>query len=114
MFASVIILTLAIANAMAGCRIGAQETGYVEGELLVKFQVGVSQERIAEIHRTLGNRPVESWPGIRWCRVLLKDGVTVAEGIQQYRSLPEVEDAEPNFRRRVGPPPQGPPVRLPQ
>lgn len=114
MFAPIVILTLTLANVMAGCRTGAQGTDYIEGELLVKFRVGVSEERMAEIHRTLGNRLVESWPGIRWYRVLLKGGITVPEGIQQYRSLPEVEDAEPNFRRHLEPPPQGPPTRLPQ
>ena len=110
----VLILSLALANVMAGCRSGAQESDYVEGELLLKFRAGVSEERMAEIHRTLENRLVESWPGIRWYRVLLKEGVTVTEGIQQYRSVPEVEDVEPNFRRHLGPPPQGPPTRLPQ
>lgn len=114
MFTPIVILTLAMANVMAGCRSGTQGTDYVEGELLVKFRAGVSEERMAEIHRTLGNRVVESWPGIRWYRVLLKEGVTVPEGIQQYRSLPEVEDAEPNFRGYLGPLPQGPPTRLPQ
>jgi hypothetical protein len=108
MFAFIVILTLASASVTAGCRHAAQEAGYVEGELLVKFRVGVSEEHTAEIHRTLGNRLVESWPGIRWYRVLLKEGVPVPEGIRQYRSFPEVEDAEPNFRRRLGPPPQGP------
>jgi hypothetical protein len=87
---------------------------YVEGEVLVKFRAGVSEERMAEIHRALGNRVVESWPGIRWYRVLLKEGVTVPEGIQAYRSLKEVEDAEPNFKGYLGLPSQGPPTRLPQ
>ncbi len=114
MFASIVILALAIANVITGCRDAAQEANYVEGELLVKFRVEVSEERMAEIHRSLGNRLVESWPGIRWYRVLLKEGVTVPEGIQQYRSLPEVEDAGPNFRRRVGPPPHRPPTPVPQ
>ena len=114
MFAPIVILTLAIANVIAGCRNVAQETDYIEGELLVKFRVEVSEERMGAIHRTLGSRLVESWPGIRWYQVLLKEGLSVPEGIRQYRNLPEVEDAEPNFRKRLGPPPQAPPTRLPQ
>jgi len=114
MFASIVILTLAIANVMAGCRNAAQEADYIEGELLIKFRAGVPEERMAEIHQSLGNRLVESWPGIRWFRVLLKEGVSVPEGIQQYRSLPEVEDAEPNFRRQLDPKLQNPPTRPPQ
>lgn len=109
-----IIVLLAAIFAPAACRSGAPGAEYVEGELLVKFRAGVSEERMAEIHRSRGNRLVEAWPDIRWYRVLLKEGTTVPDGIQQYRSLPEVEDAEPNFRRHLGPPPQGPPTRLPQ
>jgi len=104
MLVPTVILTLAIASVMAGCRSDAQGTDYVEGELLVKFRVGVSEARMAEIHRTLGNRSVESWPEIRWYRVLLNEGVTVPEGIQEYRRLPEVEDAEPNFKGHLRPP----------
>jgi hypothetical protein len=46
--------------------------------------------------------------------VLLKEGVTVPEGIREYRSLQEVENAEPNFKVYVGPPTQRPPTGLPQ
>ena len=114
MLARIAVLALAFANVMVGCGGAAQETNYVEGELLVKFHTGVPEERMAEIHRTLGNRVVESWPEIRWYRVLLKDGVTVREGVWQYRSLKEVEGAEPNFKGYVGTPPQSPPTQLPQ
>jgi len=113
MVAHVLVLTLVLASVTAGCRSGVQGMDYVEGEVLVKFRAGVLEERMAEIHRALGNRVVESWPGIRWYRVLLKEGVTVPEGIQEYRSLKEVEDVEPNFTRRVEPP-QAPATRLPQ
>jgi len=114
MVAHVLVLTLVFAGVTAGCHSGVQRMDYVEGEVLVKFRAGVSEERMAEIHRVLGNRVVESWPGIRWYRVLLKEGVTVPEGIREYRSLKEVEDVEPNFKGYLGLPPQGPPTRLPQ
>ncbi len=113
MVAHLLALTFVLASVMAGCRSVAQGTDYVEGELLVKFRAGVPEERMAEIHQALGNRVVESWPGIRWYRVLLKEGVTVPEGMQAYRTSPEVEDVEPNFRRRTEPP-QAPPTRLPE
>jgi len=112
MVSHILVLTLVIAGVTAGCHSGVQGMDYVEGEVLVKFRAGVSEERMAEIHRILGNRVVESWPGIRWYRVLLKEGVTAPEGVQAYRSLPEVENAEPNFKRQVEPP-QAPPTRLP-
>jgi len=108
------VLALALANVMVGCGGAAQGKDYVEGELLVKFRAGVSEERMAEIHRILGNRIVESWPKIRWYRVLLKEGVTVREGVWEYRSLKEVEDAEPNFKEYLGTPPQSPPTQLRQ
>ena len=113
MLGPIAVLALALASVMVRCGSAAQERNYVEGELLVKFRAGVSEERMAEIHRILGNRVVESWPEIRWYRVLLKEGVTVPEGIQAYRSLPEAEDVEPNFRRRAEPS-QAPPTRLPE
>lgn len=114
MLAPIAVLALALVNVMVGCGGAAQGNNYVEGELLVKFRADVSEERMAEIHRTLGNRVVESWPEIRWYRVLLKDGITVPEGIREYQSLKEVEDVEPNFKRYLGLPPQAPPTRLPQ
>ena len=113
MFSPIAVLAFALANVMAGCIDAAQATNYVEGELLVKFRTGVSEERIAEINRTLGSRVLESWTAIRWYRVLLKEGVTVPEGIQKYQSLKEVEAVEPNSRTQALPP-QGPPTRLPQ
>ena len=114
MLAAVLIVTFAAIFSPVACRGGPSGTDYVEGELLVKFHSGVSEARMVEVHRSLGNRLVESWPGIRWYRVLLKEGVTVPEGIQQYRRLPEVENAEPNFQIRLQPPRQVQPKRLPQ
>ena len=114
MHAPFAVLALTLALVMVGCGGAVQATNYVEGELLVKFRAGVTEERMAEIHRMLGNRLVESWPGIRWYRVLLKEGVTTPEGIQQYRNLNEVEDVEPNFEGYLGTPPQGGPTRLPR
>ena len=113
MLAPIPVLAFVLANVMAGCIGVVQATNYVVGELLVKFRAGVSEERMAEIHRTLGNRVVESWAAIRWYRVLLKEGVTVPEGIQKYHSMKEVEAVEPNSRTQALPP-QGPPTRLPQ
>ena len=60
MVAHILALTLVLASVTAGCRSGAQGMDYVEGEVLVKFRAGVSEERMAEIHRALGNRVVES------------------------------------------------------
>ncbi|HEX7629779.1 MAG TPA: hypothetical protein VF431_05525 [Candidatus Methylomirabilis sp.] len=114
MLARIAVLALAFAHMMVGCGGEAQGANYLEGELLVKFHTGVPEERMAEIHQTLGNRVVESWPEIRWYRVLLKKGVTVQEGVWEYRSLKEVEGAEPNFKGYLGTPPQGPPTQLPQ
>jgi hypothetical protein len=108
------MLSLILAMGAPGCQGRSQRADYVEGELLILFRAGVPEERMAEIHQGLGNRPAECWPSIRWCRVLMKEGVTVEEGIQQYRRFPEVENAEPNFRTRLGPPLQEPPSRLPQ
>lgn len=114
MHAPIAVLALALALVMVGCGGAAPATNDVAGELLVKFRAGVSEEHMAEIHRVFGNRVAESWPEIRWYRVLLKEGITVPEGMQQYRSLNEVEDVEPNFTVHLGTPPHGPPPQLPQ
>jgi hypothetical protein len=108
--AAMLALSLAMASVTVGCGQAAQPPAYVEGELLVKFRAGVSMERMAEIHRTMGNRPAEHWPRTRWSRVLLQDGVSVPEALQQYLSLPEVEAAEPNYTRQLPPSPRGSPT----
>jgi len=80
MLAPIAVLVIALANVMVGCGGAAQGTNYVEGEVLVKFRAGVSEERMAEIHRALGNRVAESWPKIRWYRVCSRRGSPCRRG----------------------------------
>ncbi|HEY0174586.1 MAG TPA: S8 family serine peptidase [Pyrinomonadaceae bacterium] len=75
-----------------------------EAEVLVRFKPGVSDERMAEIAASLGDRvedEIESVEGLASIDDL--DDEEAAEVAAEYAALPEVEYAEPNFRVSVGP-----------
>lgn len=67
-------------------------------EVLVKFKPNVSQETIKRITAALNDRVedrIEAVPGLEAIDDL--DGATAEAVATQYRALPEVEYAEPNF-----------------
>src|SRR5262249_52737270 len=68
---------------------------YVAGELLVKYRANSAQTR-AGIEQT-GARVLRDFPAIRWQHVRLPSGMSLAEGLAHYRSLPGVELVQPNF-----------------
>jgi hypothetical protein len=83
---------------------------YVPGELLVQFRTGIAHERMLEILSVNGLR-IERELGIpRAFLVRTADSRTVQEIIVRLRSYPEIESAEPNRLRRIGPP-LPPPVK---
>ncbi len=76
---------------------------YVEGEVLVKFKDGTTQVKAAKIMNSLGNSGVKS---LLTCggtkksllkRVILKKNTNVEQAVKKYRSMPEVEYAQPNY-----------------
>jgi thermitase len=79
----------------------AQEQAYVPGQILVKFNDGVSQDKALEIHNRLGSTMVKHFEKISVYLVQIKPGVTVEEAIDLYQEDPNVAYAEPNYTRRM-------------
>jgi peptidoglycan-associated lipoprotein len=70
------------------------------GEILVKFKSGVQEDRIRRFHSIRGVIQ-ESRSALTQVRQLkLPDGLSVEKAIEQYRTNPDVEYAEPNYIRR--------------
>jgi|MudIll2142460700_1097286.scaffolds.fasta_scaffold15287_2 hypothetical protein len=82
----------------------AVEGQHVPGELLVHFRPGVAQVRISEILAANGLRIERELGMPRAYLVKSADACPIYEIIARLRSYPEVESAEPNWVRRIGPP----------
>jgi len=82
----------------------AVEGQHVPGELLVHFRLGVAQERVAEVLAANGLHIERELGMPRAYLVKSADARPVHEIIARLRSYPEVESAEPNWVRRIGPP----------
>jgi general secretion pathway protein D len=76
------------------------EERYKQGELLVKFREGTSQERISEILRIEGASIISVLkPGIY--HIKLKKGQDVKEAVKIFSEYNEVEYAEPNYIMKI-------------
>src|SRR3984893_1730167 len=80
---------------------------YVFGELLIKcksdsrtagamFRQSPQQDIKQDIEQ-IGGHIVRDFPSISWQQVRLPPEMSVAEGLERYRSLPGVEMVQPNF-----------------
>lgn len=69
---------------------------YVANELIVKFQDGVSEEKVTEINSSLGTEIVVHTSGGEYLLHITNDK-SVPEVISSYTALPEVEYAQPNW-----------------
>lgn len=74
-------------------------TEFVEGEVLVKFKGGAQMAAPID-HARIGARPVETINRLNVQRVALPKTVNVSQALAHYRSLPNVEFAEPNYIAR--------------
>lgn len=79
---------------------GRDTAGYIEGELLVRFKEGVSEERAKEIIREKGAEIIRVIEDLRVYRIRLKEGQGVEEAIRVFSEIEEVEYTEPNYRVR--------------
>lgn len=72
---------------------------YKEGELLVKFKPGLSAQASAAAHATIGSQVKKRFKrtGIRLLK--LKGGITTREALELFEHNPDVEYAEPNYKR---------------
>jgi subtilisin family serine protease len=68
-----------------------------EDELLVKYRPESSATAKENSHRKLGASKIREFRSLRLHHVKLKKGMTVEEGIKEYKKDPNVEYAEPDY-----------------
>jgi len=74
-----------------------QEPPYLEGQVVVRFQDGITGERIAEIVEMEQCSLKSVLKRTRVHLVLLPDGMDVKEALARFESYPEVLSVEPNY-----------------
>jgi general secretion pathway protein D len=77
------------------------EGRYEQGELLVKFREGTSQERISEILRIEGASVKSALKPEGVYKIRLKDGQEVRAAVKIFNNYKEVEYAEPNYVMKI-------------
>jgi len=103
---TLLLLCLVLFHGACCCR-PAQEQSYAPGQILVKFNQGVSQKETLAIHGRLGSTILAHYQELNTDLVKLKNGLTVEEAVRLYREDPHVSDAEPNYIRRIQPKKRG-------
>ncbi|HEY0547048.1 MAG TPA: S8 family serine peptidase [Pyrinomonadaceae bacterium] len=92
------LFALVPASGLMRVRQTAEPSGrYVAGELLVKFKNTVATRMAAADHARIGAEVVEEFAPINWQHIKLPAGMSVGEGIEQYRKLAVVEAVQPNY-----------------
>lgn len=79
---------------------GEAENGAVEGELLVRFREGVTEEKALEIISGKGATVITIIKSIGVYHIRLSRGQDVEGAIKAFSGIPEVQYAEPNYRVR--------------
>jgi hypothetical protein len=74
-----------------------REPGYMEGELLVGFEEGVSRERALEIIIGNGAEIISTMQGGEVYRIRLGSKRSVTEAAEEFKREDGVEYAEPNY-----------------
>lgn len=74
-----------------------QEKKYVEGQILVKFKVGLSQEGINKFLSDYGLKKMEIIQGINVYKLGLPPGKTVQDILKLIQKDQRIEYAEPNY-----------------
>ena len=81
----------------------SQEQAYIPGQVLVKFNEGVSEEQAQALHDRLGSTILKRFEKLHIDLVRIKSGLTVEEATELYQENPQVAYAEPNYLRRMQP-----------
>lgn len=77
------------------------EKKYMEGELLVKFKEGVTDEAAREVISKNGASVITVIEGIKVYHIKLKEGQDVEDAVEEFSKIPEVQYAEPNYRLKI-------------
>lgn len=96
-----IVMTLVFLSEQLHCGTGRdlKRPSYVPGEVLVKYKPYVSASQIKTRHAAKGTKTIKQLHSISVHQIKLPAGMTVGEALEQYRSDPDVEYAEPNYLR---------------
>ncbi len=86
---------------------GVSEKRFAEGELLVKFREGVTDETARDIISKHGASVIKLIEGIKVYHLRLPKGKDVDEAVEEFSKLPEVQYAEPNYIVRKQSPEKG-------
>ncbi|HLA50260.1 MAG TPA: hypothetical protein VJ000_03625, partial [Thermodesulfovibrionia bacterium] len=78
-----------------------KERYYIEGELLLKFKEGISNEKALEIISQKGASVKEFIEGINVYHIILNREQRVEDAVKEFSSMPEVQYAEPNYRIKI-------------
>jgi len=78
-----------------------EEKHYIEGELLVKFKDGVSYEEAEAIISRMGASIINYNEKMNLFHIRLKEKKTVEEALKEFKSIPEIEYTEPNYRVKI-------------
>ncbi|MBU0482241.1 MAG: hypothetical protein KKG47_14185 [Proteobacteria bacterium] len=91
------ILTGSLFAGSTGLSTAVHDSGQkiVQGEILVKFNPGVTEETKAAIHERFGSVVIKVFKSIDVQHLKLKDGVNTLQAVSEYGDLPEVKYAEP-------------------
>lgn len=106
----IVVLLILVATLLGG-HVGGTQTlavrgEHAAGELLIKLR-GVNSNPNEKLAR-LGLESIGSFSRLGWQRVRLPLGISVPEGIERYRRLPEIEIVQPNFIYRTQATPNDP------
>lgn len=82
--------------AVAMSQSAAPTAPYVEGEVLVKYRAGASISSVVDTAR-IGARSVETLRSLQVQRIRVPASMGTKKAVDYYRSLPNVEYAEPNY-----------------
>ena len=74
---------------------------FVEGELLVKFKEGISEETAKEIIAKKKASVIRFIEGTKVYEIRLKETQDVEDAVKEFSKVPEVEYAEPNYKREI-------------
>ncbi|HCG98563.1 MAG TPA: hypothetical protein DE036_01775, partial [Actinobacteria bacterium] len=74
---------------------------FVPGELLVKFKPSTTSAKMESAHKGTGAQKLEELRNSKTHRVKLPKGIDEQNAIANYKKLPDVEYAEPNFIRHA-------------
>jgi general secretion pathway protein D len=77
------------------------EKFYRQSELLIKFNSNVSGERAGTIISENDAAIINYFKEINTYRIQLKSGQNVKDAVKEFSSLPEILNAEPNYKLKI-------------